>query len=285
MLRKITAITLIDRCWDRLKVKIPAEQAAYQNGRSTTEIVFSLKIMAEKAITSENYTIFVLMLDMSKAFDKVNRPKLMNILKDLLTESELFMMHILINDVILNVRVGSKIGRDILTAIGICQGDCLSALLFILYLAYAIKPIPQHTAREDHREVMWSALDWLIRKDEHDVEIDPKYADDITFIRSVEHRLNQVERLIPKMLDEYDLIINKGKTEKYEITNDKWKKCKLVGSLLNSLGDINRRKVLVIDTFKTYENALKSRKISENTYIRNLLGKCFHVQFRDLGCD
>ena len=271
VLRKISAITLIDRCWDRLKAKIPAEQAAYQNGRSTTEIVFSLKIMAEKAITSENYTIFVLMLDMSKAFDTVNRPKLMNILKELLTESELFMMHVLINDVILNVRIGSKIGRDILTAIGICQGDCLSALLFILYLAYAIKPIPQQTAREDHREVMWSALDWLIRKDEHDVEIDPKYADDITFIRSAEHRLNQVERIIPKMLDEYDLIINKGKTEKYEISresNDDWKKCKLVGSLLNSLDDINRRKVLVIDTFKTYENALKSRKISEKVKIR-----------------
>ena len=73
------------------------------------------------------------------------------------------------------------------------------------------------------------------------------------------------------MLDEYDLIINKGKTEKYEISresNNDWKKCKLVGSLLNSLDDINRRKVLVIDTFKTYENALKSRKISEKVKIR-----------------
>ena len=72
------------------------------------------------------------------------------------------------------------------------------------------------------------------------------------------------------MLDEYDLIINKGKTEKYEISresNNDWKKCKLVGSLLNSLDDINRRKVLVIDTFKTYENALKSRKISEKVKI------------------
>ena len=118
---------------------------------------------------------------------------------------------------------------------------------------------------------MWSALDWLIRKDEHDIEIDPKYADDITFIRSVEHRLNQVERIIPNMLNEYDLIINKGKTEKYEISrksNDDWKKCKLVGSLLDSSNDINRRKVLIIDTFKTYENILKSRKISEKVKIR-----------------
>ena len=80
---------------------------------------------------------------MSKAFDTVNHSKLMEILKNILTPSELHMMYLLINDVILNVKVGDKLGVDILTRIGICQGDCLSALLFILYLAYAIKPIPK----------------------------------------------------------------------------------------------------------------------------------------------
>ena len=127
-----------------------------------------------------------------------------------------------------------KFGKDILTAIEICQVDCLSTLLFILYLAFAIRPIPKYTERTDHREITWSALDWLIRKDEHDVEIDPKYADDIRFIRSVGHKLNQVERIIPSMLSKYDLIINKCKTEKYEMSresNEDWKKCQLVGSL------------------------------------------------------
>ena len=128
VLRKIITITLIDRCWEC----IPLSQSAYQKGRSTTEQVFCIKLLAEKAITSENYDIFLLLLDMSKAFDTVNRSKLMKILKDILTPSELHMMHLLVNDVILNVSIGSNIGEDILTAIRICQGDCLSALLFIL---------------------------------------------------------------------------------------------------------------------------------------------------------
>ena len=80
---------------------------------------------------------------MSKAFDTVNRSQLMEILKNILTPSELHLVYLLKNDVILNVKIGDKVGADILTAIGICQGDCLSALLFILYLAYAIKPIPK----------------------------------------------------------------------------------------------------------------------------------------------
>ena len=271
VLRKILTISLIERCWDRLKYEIPVSQAAYQSGRSTTEQVFTIKIMAEKAITSENYNIFLLMLDMSKAFDTVNRPKLMNQLKEILTESELHMMHILINDVILNVRIGNKVGKDILTKIGICQGDCLSALLFILYLAKAVKPLPISTSREDHREVMWSELDWLIKKDHHNIEIDPKYADDISFLRSTESKINQVQRAIPPMLEEYDLIINESKTEKYKISresNGEWKKCKYLGSLLNTKEDIQRRKGLYIDAFRTMENIMKSKKISEGVKIR-----------------
>ena len=83
------------------------------------------------------------MLDMSKAFDSIDRKKLMRYLREFLTESELYMMNLLINDVVLNVFVGGESGKNIFTNIGSCQGDCLSAFFFILYLAKAIKPFPQ----------------------------------------------------------------------------------------------------------------------------------------------
>ena len=53
----------------------------------------------------------------------------------------------------------------------------------------------------------------MIRKDIQDVVIDPKYADDISFLRSTEAKIRQVERVIPPMLEQYDLIINESKTE------------------------------------------------------------------------
>ena len=94
-----------------------------------------------------------------------------------------------------------------MTNIGVCQGDCLSALLFIFYLAYVIKPIPQGTIREDHKDiVMWSELDWLIDRDQHKIMLDPKYADDVSFIRSHISEINKLKRLIPKMLREGNLI-------------------------------------------------------------------------------
>jgi hypothetical protein len=57
--RIILAICFINRTWERLKNKIPKDQAPLQKGRSTTEQVFTLKILAEKAILSQDYNIFV----------------------------------------------------------------------------------------------------------------------------------------------------------------------------------------------------------------------------------
>ena len=221
----------MERCWNRFKTKIPISQAAYQSGRSTIEQVFTLKITAKKAIISEKYDIFLLMLDMSKAFDTINRKKLMEELQEILTESEMHIMDILINDVIINIKFRNTTVSDILTAIGICQGDCLSALLFILYLGAALRQIPTEIQREDHTGTLWSQLDWLIDRDHHQVEIDPKYADDIRFLRSCENKLNQVERVVPNVLKEKGLIVNTSKTEKHKINKEskEWKKCKYLG--------------------------------------------------------
>ena len=57
------------------------------------------------------------------------------------------MLYILINDVNLKVRCGKTTGEKINTNIGIPQGDCLSPVLFTLYLAAALET---KRNREDH---------------------------------------------------------------------------------------------------------------------------------------
>ena len=75
VLRKILTICLLNRIWERVKTKIPLSQAAYQRGRSTTEQVYAIKSICEKALTSSDYTFHLLLHDMSKAFDTVLRDK------------------------------------------------------------------------------------------------------------------------------------------------------------------------------------------------------------------
>ena len=55
---------------------------------------------------------------------------------------EIHLLHILTNDVKLKVRVGADYGPECTTSVGIMQGDCLSAVLFILYLAKALSSRP-----------------------------------------------------------------------------------------------------------------------------------------------
>ena len=89
------------------------------------------------------------------------------------------MTNLLINDVILNVRIGNSTGDKIQTAIGICQGDCLSALLFFLY--YILPLLSNQTTTStlqikpvDYHRTLLSALDWAIDRDTHKVLIVPK---------------------------------------------------------------------------------------------------------------
>ena len=104
----------------------------------------------KKAITSENYNHIIMIIDMSKAFDTVNRKTLLGRLETILDESEMRMMYLLINNVKLKVRMGKCFGEETLTNIGVAQGDCLSAILFIFYLAQFVDVMPALATRKDY---------------------------------------------------------------------------------------------------------------------------------------
>ena len=142
ILRKIVAICLLKRIGKKLDEHIPLSQAAYREGRGTTEQVFAMKLLAEKAVTSSDYTTYILMMDMSKAFDTVSRPTLINDLKQILMSDELHLIKLLIQNVQLSVKIKGRTGPFFMTNVGTPQGDGLSPILFTLYLAKALKPAP-----------------------------------------------------------------------------------------------------------------------------------------------
>ena len=115
--------------------------------------------MAEKAITSDDYEIYILMMDMSRAFDTVDRKMLMNDLESILDEDELHMIKILLENVLLVVRCGDKLGKEFITDMGSPQGDCISPILFTLYMAKALSeklvPLSDHNnySPQTHRKL------------------------------------------------------------------------------------------------------------------------------------
>src|SRR2546425_3691870 len=104
VIRKLLALVIIQRISSRIDSHIPITQSAYRKGRSTTENVFAFKVLSEKAVTEENSELNIRMIDMSKAFDNINRVELLKDLKKILRDDELHIIKILINEVQLQVK-------------------------------------------------------------------------------------------------------------------------------------------------------------------------------------
>ena len=225
IIRKILAICLIRICWDRVSTRIPIAQSAYQSGPSTTELVFAINMLVENAITSSTYNIHLLLLDMSKAFDTVCRNKLTD-LKEVLEPDEMHIMAILISDVVLTVKVGKESGEQFKTEVGIAQGDCLSAVLFIFYLAKSLTPNREcieynYASVEQCGNILpeeCNVHDYFRKTETKNYfEVDPKYADDISWATTAKQRITYIKEITPSTLAKRNLVINESKTEEDEI--------------------------------------------------------------------
>ena len=282
ILRKILTIALLERIWDRLATKIPKSQAAYQEGRGTAEQVLALKIMIDKAITSCEYNIFILLLDMSKAFDTVNRKTLLQELEKTLEPDEIHLLSILTNRPLISIHLDGETGEGFHTHVGICQGDCLSAVLFIFYLACALREDPEEKASKDMK-----------------VFLDIFYADDLTFATTTKEGRESTKAKIPPKLKKYNLHVNETKTEEGEAPDrrppppppppppedpgDKilwspldwllapdptYQDIKLLGTKLDTKKDITARKAKVWNPIKKFRKYFKSKRISAKHKIK-----------------
>ena len=230
--------------------------------------------MAEKAATTPNYATNLLLMDMSKAFDRVERGRVIQDLKEFLQEDELHLIKILLEDVRLAVRVGKEPGNQFKTNIGIPQGDCLSPILFTLYLSRALSSNNNSEENiENHPELPPHLRDHCYSNLQRTGTLIPlQYADDICWLgMNCKHSVESVREQIPQKLAKRNLLINNNKTEEYVITKDgdqQWKKCKYLGTMLDTTEDIKRRKRMAYDAMQKIKYIVKDKKLQTETKMR-----------------
>ena len=272
ILRKIIAICTVRRISDRLFGKvIPITQAAYRPGRSATELVFAFKLLAEKAIISENYDIHLLLLDMSKAFDTIKRDILINDLKEILEDDELHLVSLLLKNIRIGIKLNNRIGKLFNSVIGSPQGDGASAIFFIAYLAKSKKQEDLYGFKEKEVLAIINGTRVKVCCREPAFLLEQQFADDISFASTSTSEIDRIQKETSSDLAKRNLQINDSKTERYSIErggNTDWKKCKLVGSLLSTEEDIKRRKILANSAFCQLKAAFFTKHITLDVKLR-----------------
>ena len=203
---------------DRESYRLYGELRAHrQQVSATADVVWTHKWLAAKTL-KEDVNIKISGINMTAAFDTIDRNQLLNIIATIVNEDELRIIRFLLSNTKINTKInGATKTNTFISNVGTPQGDSLSPVLFVVYLEHALKE-----AR--------TALPRPIVKYEKEIPNKIAYADDLDFIGQDYVNINEIQETLHK----YQLKVNKDKTEFTALSKNEedWKNAKKVGSLI-----------------------------------------------------
>ena len=198
--RGIALSSIIGKMFDVIILKQNAHifstdelQFAFKSNHSTTQCTFALNEIVQYYINNKS-TVYVLMLDCSKAFDRVNYIKLFSILIDKgLCPSVIRVLINLYTNQCMRIKWGSYFSDTFSVFNGVKQGGVLSPILFITYFNDMFKRL-RHSQLGCHiGNTYVGALG---------------YADDLTLLSPTLFGLKSMLQIADSFGNEYDIMFN-----------------------------------------------------------------------------
>ena len=113
-------------------------QCAYKRGRSCGDIIWSHRMLIS-VVLKKDWSYHRMSIDMSSAFDTINRQTVLNVLNDAgCTDDEIKMVRLLLSNTILKIKVNNSFSVEFQSTTGAFQGDALSGNLFTIVEATAL---------------------------------------------------------------------------------------------------------------------------------------------------
>ena len=136
---KIFARIIQDRLEPLAEEVLPESQCGFRRGRGCVDMVFSARQLIEKAIEHES-ELFVLFVDLRKAYDSVPRSALWMVLEKFGVPPRMVrIIKSLHNGMLASVRVRGGVSESFVVSNGLRQGCALAPMLFNLYFAAVVR--------------------------------------------------------------------------------------------------------------------------------------------------
>ena len=197
-IRKILSTVTLNRIRKKVDGYISHTQAAYRNNRSTTDIVWAHRFIIAKVMKYQKQTVMITGLDMSSAFDTIDREELMSILEEFLDEDEVRMCRLLLSTTTTTLRFDNSPEQTFSTNKGSPQGDAISGVFFNMALENALRDL-----RNEIRS--------MNPINEHDYyresSLPPEmiYADDSDFVIEDKEKDKHIEQIAETVLSRHSL--------------------------------------------------------------------------------
>ena len=171
----------MNRTEDKISRYIAPSQSAYRKGRNTTDIIWAhRRIIAKSKI--QDITIYVTGIDMSSAFDTIQRGQLIDIAKEILNKDEIRILRVVLAETTLKVKVENATPFE--SNIGWPQGESINGPLVTIYFNRTLQQIREETGKEpiDVRDIN---VQWPERM-KSNLPDEMMYTDDCDFIIELE---------------------------------------------------------------------------------------------------
>lgn len=174
------------------------EQIGFRKNCRTSDHILTLKTLIDKAFKSKQY-LFSCFVDLSKAFDTVNRSALFHKLKQYnVTGPFLNIIKDMYNSLLCSVKIGNNLSESFSTKTGVKQGCILSPTLFSLYINDLIHLFDASCDQVQVGDIFTSCL---------------MYADDIVLLSNSGKGLQLILEKLHSFCHKWNLKVNVAKTK------------------------------------------------------------------------
>ncbi|GFS05738.1 retrovirus-related Pol polyprotein LINE-1 [Elysia marginata] len=105
-LRKVLSLIVLNRTKHDINEYLSPSQSGFMEGRSTSDIVLSHRWLVNKTYADcREHRLFITGIDMSSAFDTIDRHLLLNTLKNIIKEDEQRIIRYLLNNTELSIKL------------------------------------------------------------------------------------------------------------------------------------------------------------------------------------